>query len=535
MEEKNEEIILEPDAARVMEGLRDTGYDFNTAMADIVDNSIAADATVIKVKIELDPTNSVRVYVADNGVGMDMPGLKNAMRYGSSQRIDPSSLGKFGLGLKTASTAFCRSLSVLSKDKDNDEYHKVQWDIDEICRVNKWSLLVPPINDEEVEILEDVTDGGSGTLIIWDKVDRLMKDYVQDSYRRKAFEKMIKNLIQHFAMIYERFLDPSYTDKPIEMYVNDIKVEPWDPFCKKNSYSKLLAHQKKEVELPDGSKSYFEIDAWLLPRVDQFDSKEERMNAKISNDMEGFYVYRENRLIHYGDWLGMFVKDPHISLLRINFSFTHELDDYFNVDIKKSRILLDTAIYDYLLNNFIPAPRREAENVYRKGQNEGIKKESKGAHAESNNNINSKASSVEGSKISVIDENKGTVSISNAQGTFTGTLKIQHAAEPNQLSVIPTKDIENGLLWEPTMVDGNHAVSINQSHIYYSKVYAPNIDNKSLVVGMDSLLWALAEAELSTYNEQTKEQYEDMRIQVSRILKKLVNDLPDPDIEENND
>ena len=92
--------------------------------------------------------------------------------------------------------------------------------------------------------------------------------------------------------------------------------------------------------------------------------------------------------------------------------------------------------------------------------------------------------------------------------------------------------IDSGMLWEPTIADGNHAVSINQSHAYYTKVYAPVIDNHVLVTGMDALLWALAEAEMSTYNEETKEQYEEMRIQVSRILKKLVNDLPDPDIEE---
>jgi hypothetical protein len=88
------------------------------------------------------------------------------------------------------------------------------------------------------------------------------------------------------------------------------------------------------------------------------------------------------------------------------------------------------------------------------------------------------------------------------------------------------------MLWEPTIVDGNHAVSINQAHTYYSKVYAPVIDNSVLITGMDSLLWALAEAELSTYNEETKEQYEEMRIQVSRILKKLVNELPDPVVDE---
>ena len=171
---KIEEIILEPDPARVMEGLRDTGYDFNTAMADIVDNSIAADATIIKVKVDLNPSGNINIYVADNGCGMDFEGLKNAMRYGSTERVDPSSLGKFGLGLKTASTAFCRSLSLLSKDKKDADYHKVQWDLDEICKINKWQLLQPPIEQDEIDLLEETTHGESGTLVIWHKVDNII-------------------------------------------------------------------------------------------------------------------------------------------------------------------------------------------------------------------------------------------------------------------------------------------------------------------------------------------------------------------------
>ena len=132
MEDKDiQEIILEPDPSRVMEGLRDTGYDFNTAVADIVDNSIAANATVVKVDVIMNPSGNVNIYIADNGCGMDMDGLKNAMRYGAAKRQDPSSLGKFGLGLKTASTAFCRCLSVISVG-ENGEYNKVQWDLDEI-------------------------------------------------------------------------------------------------------------------------------------------------------------------------------------------------------------------------------------------------------------------------------------------------------------------------------------------------------------------------------------------------------------------
>lgn len=531
-----EEIILEPDPARVMEGLRDTGYNFNTAMADLVDNSIAANATKIKVTVFKNPDNSINVYIADNGIGMDLNGLKNAMKYGSDRRQDPSSLGKFGLGLKTASTAFCRSLSLISKSATSD-YHKVQWDLDEIARTNKWLLLHPNYTEDEIEILEEVTNGGTGTLVVWDKVDRLLKAYSNTSYLNKAYKKIIDDLKFHFSMVYQRFLDKDFTDVPnIELYVNDNEpIKPWDPFCTKHEKTKVLAKQSIPVEMPDGTRTSFKLGAYLLPRVDDFATKAERTSARVSNDFEGFYVYRENRLIYFGSWLGMFTNDPHISLLRVDFSFDHTLDDAFNVDIKKSRILLSEEIFAYIKENFIPAPRREAENLYRKGKSEALTKNSSGAHDASNNNISQKASSVEASKIDIIDAASGKVKISNSQGTFTGTIKIQNSVKPGQCRVVPVNSIESNMLWEPTMVDGNHAVNINQSHEYYAKVYAPILDNPNLVTGMDALLWALAEAELSTYNNETREQYEDMRIQVSRILKRLVNDLPDVDTDSNND
>ena len=535
-DEQINEIILEPDPARVMEGLRDTGYDFNTAMADLVDNSIAANATKIKISVILKPNNEFNVYIADNGCGMDFNGLKNAMRYGSAERKDPSSLGKFGLGLKTASTAFCRSLSLVSKGEDG-KYNKVCWDLDEICKINKWKLLAPTIDDSEIEMLEEVTNGGTGTLVIWDKVDRLMKKYSVEAYRIKAFKYLIDNLKNHLSMVYQRFLDEDFKDikNHIELYLNDEKIDPWDPFCKTEPLSRSLLSKDIRVQTDEEQNNEipFHLEAWLLPRKEEFSSQKAYSEAHITNDMEGFYIYRENRLIYHGGWLDMFVKDTYISLLRVDFSFDHRLDDAFNVDIKKSRILLNNEIYDFIKDSFMPAPRRAAEELYRKGQNACVQKASKGAHQASNNNINSKASVVEDSKINIIDSNTGEVEISNNQGTFKGILKIKTAVEPGQCRVIPVNSIDDGLLWEPTIVDGNHAVSINQTHDYYSKVYAPNLGNSTLIVGMDALLWALAEAEMATYNDTVREQYEDMRMEVSKILRKLVKDLPDPDIEDN--
>ena len=165
--EENNDFLLPPDPERVMEGLRDTGYNFNTALADIIDNSIAADATRIDISVDLNPRDEVTVYIADNGTGMDEDGLKNAMRYGSKQREDPSSLGKFGLGLKTGSTAFCRCLSVVSRGSGDDVVRKVQWDLDYIAKTNAWNLKQPNPSEEEIEILDATAEGETGTLVIW--------------------------------------------------------------------------------------------------------------------------------------------------------------------------------------------------------------------------------------------------------------------------------------------------------------------------------------------------------------------------------
>lgn len=527
----NNPLILPPDPSRIMEGLRDTGYDFNTAMADLVDNSIAAYATVVKVNVQLSPDGEVTVFIADNGIGMDMDGLLNAMKYGSNRRANANSLGKFGLGLKTASTAFCRSLSLLSKTKDS-EYHKVQWDLDEVAKRNQWELLQPEIEDDEIDLLEDVTDGGAGTLVIWNKVDRLMKSYTKIGAQKKAFAKIIEKLHKHFSMVYQRFLDVNYPGtQKIELYLNDERVEPWDPFCVSEPKTNHIATQEVEIDLGDGNTSKCVLNAYILPRVEEFSSKEAKAEANISNDLEGFYVYRENRLIYFGGWLGMYVSDPHFSLLRVEFSFDHTLDEAFNVDIKKSKILLAEELYQFVKDQFLPAPRRQAGDIYRKGQSDKIKRSAANAHDGSNNNIDDKASKVQNSTVTVDNPDTGDVTVQNANGTTKAKIKVITHPVQNQTRVIPTASIEDGMLWEPTIAGQDHAVSINQSHDYYKKVYAPNLANSVMVTGMDALLWSLAEAELSTYNQETKEYFEEMRVQVSRILKKLVADLPDPDLD----
>lgn len=519
---------LLPDPERIINGLRDTGYNFNTAIADIVDNSISAKASLVNIDIILDPMLNVNVYIADNGCGMDLDGLKNAMKYGSSERKEKNSLGKFGLGLKTASTAYCRRFAVVSRVEGDSTIRKVQWDLDYVAKQQDWLLQFPEIEADEIELLEKTTGKGHGTLVVWDKVDRLMREYQNKSYAEKALRKTVESLQEHLSMVFQRFLDEN--DKRasnINICVNGQKLTAWDPFCSKESKTQILQEEDVPVEMPNDEEVTFHIAAYILPKKGDFSTLEAERQAKVSNDLQGVYVYRENRLIHSGDWFGLMKKEPHLSLLRIDFSFDYRMDELLSIDIKKSRILLIGELYKFF-EGFFGAPRRAAEQRYRDTETKNLHQSGKEAHNPSNSSIDAKASEIVESKIKPVGDDSAEVK--NPNGTFTKNIKIVNNADPKQARVVAVPDIEGNALWEPALVNGKHAVNINESHPYYKKIYGPYLAQHTVVEGLDYLLWALAEAENSTCSQSSIENYEDMRHRVSRTLKRLVADLPDPEI-----
>ena len=525
--------ILPPDPSRLIEGLRDTGYDFNTALADIVDNSVDAKASKIKVWLRMDLDGDVTVSVADDGHGMDEESLLNAMTYGAKSKKDKSALGKFGLGLKTASTAFCRRLSVVTRAKADGEVLKATWDIDHVVKKKEWEVLLDKPSKEEIALLDEAAKSGPGTLIIWEKVDRLLKDYENSAGQpaRTALKKIAQGFDEHAAMVYQRFLDPKdERARNIELVVNGAAVESWDPFCKTNDNAEIVAEKKVPVDLGEDEEASFTIRATVLPRREEFENVAAANAARLATNTQGIYVYRENRLIHAHDWLGMFSKEPHFSLLRVEFSFNHRLDGAFQVDIKKSRILLKDELYNYVLNKFLPGPRRAAEERYRKGEKKKAAEKAKNAHASSNAAISAKEDDLKLAEITVTDAAKNEVEIKNKQGTFRIKMPVTTAAEKGEVNVQPIGGIDDGLLWEPCLIDGHHGVRINTGHAYYHKVYVPNLASGVTIQGMDSLLWALSEAEIGATTDTTRKHFKELRFEISRLLRNLVDDLPEPDM-----
>lgn len=533
------DLLNEPDAPRLIFGLRDTGYNVKTAAADIIDNSIAAHAEHINIEIVLRQDGRKLVYFGDDGDGMDFEGIFRAMRYGAPVRENLESLGKFGLGLKTASSSVCLRFTIISRKNDTQDLAKLTWDLDHVANGKKWEMLREQISSDELEMFEELC-GSKGTLVIWEKCDRILtKDYEPGgSKERDAITRLSSALKNHISLVYHRFIDKSDTrEKNIEIVINQEKVVPWNPFYPEKSEQVLPEiKQKLHVELPDGSEEIANIRAWILPHRSDMTKAEEKLYARISNRAQGFYVYREGRLIQDGSWLEVFgAPEPHTSLLRIEFDFCHNLDDAFRIDVKKSRILFHPDLEDGLRELLQPI-YREAGRRYRR-QNREQANTNNIDHTSANKNI-AETNSANKAVVTSVDPVTQSAIVSNNMGPRIKLKSpIQSYVSAETVYVEAVETITTGELWQPafrsTGEDGHTpAVLLNKHHDFYQKIYRRASGNGFAIEGMDLLLWAFAVAEQNNTNEELEPIFEDIRNEISNNLRKLLRSVPEPDLED---
>lgn len=527
------DLVNEPDAPRLIFGLRDTGYNFKTAAADIIDNSIAAKADQINIEIVLRNDGRKVVYFGDNGEGMDAQGIHAAMRYGAPERDNPESLGKFGLGLKTASSSICLKYTVISCKAHDQALSKLAWDLDHVKDNNKWEMLREPVTTDEQKMFNELC-GDTGTLVIWEKCDRILsRDYDAGGTKEKAaITRLADGLDKHLSLVYHRFLDKTDArERDIEIVLSNKTVEPWNPFYPQRSDSVLsLNKEKLHIELPDGSEEIASIRAWILPHRSDMTKAEEKLHARISNQSQGFYIYREGRLIQNGSWMGVFGSpEPHTSLLRIEFDFGHELDDVFRVNVKKSRVLFHPDLELGLLELLQPV-FREAGQRYRRQNNTQVNNNHID-HSSANKNI---ADTTNASKpvVGSVDSVTQTAIVANNRGN---TIRIKVPVESNvcadAIYVDAVENITSGELWQPALRSAGDsgylpAVLLNKHHDFYQKIYQRAAVNAFAIEGMDLLLWAFAVAEQNNTNPELEPIFEDIRSEISNNLRKLLRSVP---------
>lgn len=323
-------IDLPPIAPTLIESTRAIGYSLQAAIADIIDNSIAAQATLAEISFY--PLDGAYISILDNGVGMNTAELTNAMQYGSQSPMnerDSGDLGRFGLGLKTASLSQCRRLTVASKKNGAVEIRR--WDIDFVQKTGKWSLL--SLNDsgeaDEIPNIDRLRELKSGTLVVWNKLDRLQAGSIDFA---KSMGRQIDDVRDHLSLVYHRYLAGETGIQKLRITINGLDIQPADPFLIKKSDQTM----QEEVYLIHGSK--IRVQPYILPHVSKLTAEElKAVGGKEGlQKLQGFYVYRNKRLLVWGTWFRMMRKGELTKLARIRVDIPNTLDDLWTLDIKKS-------------------------------------------------------------------------------------------------------------------------------------------------------------------------------------------------------
>jgi hypothetical protein len=328
-----EEHRLPPSAACLSASMRDLGYSLESAIADLIDNSISAEATKIEIVCEI-ACRLPYLAIIDNGRGMIKAELIDAMKHGSANpkaRRGAHDLGRFGLGLKTASFSQCRSLTVASVR--NGERSAAEWNLDRIDREDDWILSI--LNQAEISALP-YTDqlGDHGTVVVWRELDRLFEDEA-GSRRDDIVNEKLDVVEKHLALVFHRFLAGELKGrKRVVITLNGHVVQPFDPFCRNNTATRLLPEDFVDI---DGGRVH--LQPYILPHhsnlsATEYDYYQSRSDF-ISN--QGAYIYRNGRLMAWGDWFRLIPKGEATKLARVQIDFPNSLDESWTIDIKKSR------------------------------------------------------------------------------------------------------------------------------------------------------------------------------------------------------
>lgn len=351
--------ITQPEPAALVESLRAFGYSLKAAVADLIDNSISAGASNVWLRFEWNGAGS-SIIIKDDGGGMSEQELVSAMRPGSRSPLEersPKDLGRFGLGLKTASFSQCRSLFVVSRKGGEPQVSRC-WDLDYINDCGEWRLLKKFGRDPLLDAGESIE--GTGTVVIWRKMDRVVgSSRPDDNTAYRQFLEAVDEVKNHVAMVFHRYLE-----KPsgLKIWINGREIETWDPFLK---------HEKATQELPPEklfcNGRAISVTPYVLPHQSKIPAETHRKASGPGgwNAQQGFYIYRNERLLVGGEWLGLgFQKEEHYKLARIQVDLPNSMDSEWQIDVKKSRAKPPGSLRGDL-KRIAKATRERAVQIYR--------------------------------------------------------------------------------------------------------------------------------------------------------------------------
>ncbi len=356
---------IEPDPSSILGSMRSIGYNLSTAFADLIDNSIAAKANkieIINADIPIENTSPNWIAILDNGVGMNTEKMLNAFTLGGkgiNAVRSPEDLGRYGLGLKTASFSQCAKLTLISKICDDNNIYSLQFDLNYIEEHKKWEVF--SLNESKIhEIIEkcksrvsdlDFFNAKSWTIVFWEDLDRMIN--AQKNYYFSELEKVK----EHLSLVFHKF------QSKLNISLNKTVIEFWNPF-----YGALSSEIKK-LKFSNNPNDFFEVKTHLLNHQSYFDNKTQydyQFKNGTAFSLQGFYVYRNNRLIFVGGWLNLFKSEYQniFGRIEINLSSSLESDKCWEVNISKSQVKIPNYAFNELYT-IAKALSFESFNIFR--------------------------------------------------------------------------------------------------------------------------------------------------------------------------
>lgn len=350
---------LDPNPRRLVKILAGVGHSLPSAVADIVDNSISADATEVDITFG-DPNGGHGRWmtIRDNGHGMSESQLAEAMRVGSNIEYESGALGKFGYGLKGASWSQTESFTVVSRRMGDAPCH-LSWDA---RHMDSWDAQDGPL---DAWVTDATALGSQGTCVMWRDMRPPESVVVAKGVVPHTAE--VQELGRHLALVFHRFLQGRAAGrKKVTIRVQGIAIEPNDPVG--HPLATSYVRQPVRVPLPGGGSEVVQVQAFLLPSEQEvrdhhgIDTDAARRDLdRIGmygrrNESQGVYVYRNDRLIQWGGWHDMWsTSDEKTKLARVTVEFGNALDDQFKVNIAKRMVSLSQQLQEEIKRLATPA------------------------------------------------------------------------------------------------------------------------------------------------------------------------------------
>jgi len=349
---------LSPDPKSHIRTLMRIGYTLPSAVADIIDNSITAQSNSIEIYAPPGLDNPL-ISILDNGIGMSSKELIVNMKIGCkdpNEERGPNDLGRFGSGMKTASFSQARRLTVISKKK-GESITAAVWDIDRIEHSNSWQLEV--LEESEIKLIPGVSlnsESPQGTQIIWEKLTCLHKGSHVISQDEDLADQLTE-LGNYIGLYFHRFLERK---NKLSIFINKKRVEGIDPYMRNTN-----GYQEGPSEKLRCKEGYISIQTHVLPHFNQMNPKDlEKMGgAEGVAQNQGVYIYRSERLIIAGSWLGLAKNSQLGALARVQVDVPTSIDHEWSTDVKKSSLQLPGRIKKEL-KRFLSDPIKRSKRTH---------------------------------------------------------------------------------------------------------------------------------------------------------------------------